>query len=392
MTWDRKRDAPEKELLPLLARQTLGQEAAERLASRIREGLDWPSFAQQAFHEGIAPLLYHHCRAIDVLDSLPEGTRKYLARIYAETTLINRHLLKAATDLDQMLQKEGMQAILLKGAALLRTVYRDIALRPMEDIDLLVRPADLPKLERILQQMGFLRKRLYPGSFVQGILSIDVHTDILSSHRIRSRQALLEMHPDDVWRTATPVDGTSALYSLSFNVQGIALSFHLLKHRFARLLWFVDIAELIEAFSPSLDWEGLIADAQRVRAEKLLLYTLLLTKGLLGTPIPEAVCNRLGKETLSPWERSILRLRLAHRPLGTTADLLWMFLIRGAGPKVRFIKENLFPRGEVMQQIYPHAPDCFATFLHRSVQVLWQLVSDLFKSCRGVLAGGLPPL
>ncbi|MDO9558557.1 MAG: nucleotidyltransferase family protein [Syntrophales bacterium] len=387
-----KRTERENKLFRVIARQTLERNDAVWFADNIRAGMDWPSVGERAFNEGIAPLLYYHCRHMDLLASIPDETKKFLARIYAETSLINMHLMKELEKLEKELEKRDLRVIVLKGAALLKTVYRDVALRPMEDIDLMVRQEHLNEVKNILEQMDFVQNRLYPGSFGKGILSIDIHSDFLSSDRIRSRQAILDIRSEDAWSSSIPINGSSSLYRLSLNVNLIALSFHLLKHRYDRLIWFVDIAETIKAYQSLSDWEDLIAHARRVRADRLLLYTLILTKRLLGGNIPEDVLIRLRKKELSSIEKYLLRLRLMHVPLGTAMDLLWMFQIRGAFKKARFIRENIFPRQEVMNQIFPDSPRHAGMLLRRAILLSSQVLSDLLVSLRGVLRGGLPPL
>lgn len=386
------RSERENKLFQVIAQQTLVPADQAWLAESIQEGLDWPAAMQRAFDENLAPLLYYHCRNINILEAIPEDTKKLLARIYAETSLINMHLLQIMTELGKALEKRGIQVIVLKGAALLKTIYRDVALRPMEDIDLMVRQEHLNELKNVLESMGFAQNRLYPGSFAKGILSIDIHSDLLSSHRIRSRQAILDICPEDAWSSSIPINGSGSLYRLSPNVNLIALSFHLLKHRYDRLIWFVDIAESIKTYQFISDWQDLIKYSRRVRADRLLLYALLLTKRLIGVKVPDEVFTDLGKEKLSPIERYILRLRLMHAPLGTVADLLWMFQIQGTGKKIRFIRENIFPRREVMNQIFPGASHSVGTFLKRAILVSLQVLTDFMKLFRGVLRGSLPPL
>ncbi len=382
----------ENNLFRVIARQTLAHDDELWLEENIREDLNWPSVAQRAFNEGLAPLLYYHFRNLNLLETIPENTKILLARVYAETMLINKHLLKKMDELEKELEKQHIRVIVLKGAALLKTVYRDVALRPMEDIDLMIRHEDLNALENVLETMGFVRHRLYHDSFKKGILSIDIHSDFLSSHRIRSRQAILDISSEDVWSNSIPINGSSSLCRLPLNVNLIALSFHLLKHRYDRLIWFVDIAESIKAYQSVLDWQDLIAYSQHVRADRLLLYTLLLTRRLLGFRVPDEILTDIGKEELSPIEKYILRLRLMHVPLGTAMDLLWMFQIRGAMGKVRFIKENIFPRREVMHQIFPETSHRFGTFFRRAILVSSEVLYDFLMLFRGVLRGGLPPL
>jgi len=386
------RSERENKLFQVIAQQALGHDDAAWLADNIRAGMDWQSIAQRAFDEGLAPLLYYHCRNMDSLNAIPDEAKKFLARIYAETSLINRHLLKIINELERELSGRDIRVIVLKGAALLKTVYRDVALRPMEDIDLMVRQEHLSELKKVLETIGFAQNRLYPGSFGKGILSIDIHSDFLSSDRIRSRQEILDISAADIWGSAIPLNGSSALYRLPNRDNLIALSFHLLKHRYDRLIWFVDIAESIKAYQSVLDWQDLIAYSRCVRAERLLLYTLLLTRRLIGVRVPDEVLADLGKDKLSLFEKDILRLRSMHVPLGTVMDLLWLFQIRGSGEKVRFIKENAFPRREVMNQIFPDSSHRIGTFLKRFILLSSQVLYDLLRLFRGALRGGLPPL
>ncbi|MDP3284933.1 MAG: nucleotidyltransferase family protein [Desulfobacterales bacterium] len=382
----------ENRLFHVIAQQTPDHADLVWLAENNREDMNWPAVAQRAFDEGLAPLLYYHCRDMNILQSIPESTKKFLARIYAETSLINMHLLQEMAELEKGLEKKDIQVIVLKGAALLKTVYRDVALRPMEDIDLMVRQEHLSELKNVLESMGFAQNQLYPGSFGKGILSIDIHSDFISSHRIRSRKSILDISPEDAWSRSVPINGSRSLYRLSLNINLIALSFHLLKHRYDRLIWFVDIAESIKRYQSMSDWKDLIEYSRHVRADRLLLYTLLLTKRLLGAKVPDEVLTALGKDELSPVERYILRLRLMHVPLGTAVDLLWMFQIRGTGKKIRFIRENIFPRSEVMNQIFPGTSHRSGMFLKRAILLSSQVLTDLLMLFAGVLRGGLPPL
>jgi hypothetical protein len=53
-------------------------------------------------------------------------------------------------------QRHSIQVLVLKGAALAETVYKDIALRPMSDVDLLVKPAQLAQTRHLLATLGFV--------------------------------------------------------------------------------------------------------------------------------------------------------------------------------------------------------------------------------------------
>jgi hypothetical protein len=315
-----------------------------------------------------------------------------MKRIYAESMLINRHLLKVLKDLDYGLAEKGIRAIVLKGAALLNTVYKDIALRPMEDIDVMVRPENIHDLKEILEQMGFLQNTSYPYSFQRGILSVDIHFDFLSSHRISSRREVMDICREHVWESAVPFDSKPALRRLSINNHFLALSFHLLKHRYDRLIWFVDIAESILKYESALNWSNLIHYAGQVKGDRILLYVLILMKHLIGGFLPEEVLIELGKGKLSTVEQYILRLRLMDAPLGRLTDLLWLYQIRGIRKKIGFLRENLFPKREIMNQIFPESPRGKYVFLERSAMVSSQVALDVLSTIKSLSKRSPPSL
>ena len=49
----------------------------------------------------------------------------------------------------------GIPTIVLKGAYVAEAVYKNIALRPMSDVDILVKKKDLPAVEKILLKLGY---------------------------------------------------------------------------------------------------------------------------------------------------------------------------------------------------------------------------------------------
>ncbi|MFC1867714.1 nucleotidyltransferase family protein [Thermodesulfobacteriota bacterium] len=383
----------ENRLCRLIARQTLNKSDAAWLTKYITEGMDWSSsVAQAAFSEGLSSLLYYHCRNLDLLSCLPAGTRKQLGRIYAETSIINRHVLRTMDELADELKKRNLHVIVFKGASLLNTVYHDPALRPMEDIDLLVQQERMEELKDILEAMGFVQNKLYTDSYNKGLISFDLHTDYLSSHRIASRRDILDIKTSDVWRTATPVSGGTFLGRLSLYDTLIALSFHLLKHRYTGLIGFVDIAEVIKKYQSVLNWPELVEYSRMVRAERILLYVFLLMKHLVGFGVPNHVLIDLGKERLSIIEETLLRLRLIHAEPDKLMNILWIFQVPGVGKKIRFVKENIFPRREVMNQIFPASFPRVHVFLRRAIAAFSQVSSDGASAFKTAVKGGLPPL
>ncbi|MEA3280027.1 MAG: nucleotidyltransferase family protein [Thermodesulfobacteriota bacterium] len=382
----------EDKLLRVIARQTLSWDDAAWLEKNMREGIDWPVVIYKAFEEGLASFLYLHCRNLGTLTNLPESSRKLLIRIYAETLLINRHMIKVLEELDEYVKRYEIQVIVLKGASLINWVYEDIGLRPMEDVDLMVRPENMYDIKRALERMGFSVDRLYPNTFRKGIISLDIHTDLLSSHRIRSRKRIMNLQYEDVWKRAVPIDNGSSIYRLSLYDNIIALSSHLLKHGFRRMIWFVDIKESIEKSGDEFNWSEMIQYSKRIQAQRLLLYIMLLSKQLMGMNVPDHILNDLGKNDLSLVEKYILRLRLTDEPLGMITEILWLFQISKQSDKVQFIMENIFPRKAIMRQIFPTTSYSRLKFLLRFIDIFSHAFRDFSSAFRIIIGGRLPLL
>ncbi len=107
----------------------------------LQGGLDWDILLQVAHGEALAPLLYEIVRDQDLV---PSAIEQELRHAYHQNACRNTLLLDELGNVLRHLAVEGVKVILLKGAALAELVYGNIAVRPMSDLDLLIRLQDLP--------------------------------------------------------------------------------------------------------------------------------------------------------------------------------------------------------------------------------------------------------
>ena len=130
--------------------------------------------------ESVLPLVYDNvCRqgggaGIEILRD------RYL-RTWSE----NLRAYHGVLPLLQAFEQAGIDAIALKGLAMIARFYRDPAVRPMADVDVLVRPGDLAQAAELAAGLGWHpRHRLTPafvrvkhaGPFDHGVgVAVDVH-------------------------------------------------------------------------------------------------------------------------------------------------------------------------------------------------------------------------
>ena len=106
-----------------------------------------------AARHGLSPLVYPRVRG--AVEAAPSAFVRELRERYLSSAAANMRLLHELGVILRTLRAADVPVIPLKGACLAEAVYGDIALRPMADLDLLVKPADLPRALEALRQLGY---------------------------------------------------------------------------------------------------------------------------------------------------------------------------------------------------------------------------------------------
>ncbi len=314
---------------------------------------DWDGLRQVAQAEGLAPLLYRIVRGQNLL---PLSVKQDLRRAYDENVLRNTFLFHKLEEVLRHLATEGVDIILLKGAALSKTVYGSAGVRPMGDLDLLVREEDVPTALRVLPALGYetvppLAYRSEVMLRKQGLVEtvIEVHWNLFVPPYY---QHVLPI--DWFWQTALPVRiGNAPSLVLGPEAQVLHLCGHLLLHHSGEeLLWLHDVAEVIAFYREQIDWEQVLARAQ---AYDLVLPTQqILTR--VGeewqAPIPPDVLERLRALRPSRDEERVFAWLAARH--SSAAQRFWADLasMPGWGPRLRFVWRNLFPPAGYVQHCY----------------------------------------
>ncbi|OGP62716.1 MAG: hypothetical protein A2170_14720 [Deltaproteobacteria bacterium RBG_13_53_10] len=329
----------------------------------------------QAMREGVAGILYKRLLASGVLDSLDQGHRGILQAFYYQTIRMNLRLMHALKQVLFQANQRGVTLVVLQGMDLLNDPYEDIGLRPMTDIDLWVSREDYQELVHILEVLGYERDDVYASTFKQGSTVFDIHTHILWADRIRARKLLLggsEEHLIGKVRTIK-IEGEKAL-CLSPYDQVLYLSLHAFKHRAERLIWLVDIKRLLERWNAA-DWESLVRRAEDLGQRKTLTYIFFLLEEVFHFRIPWDALKLLQKRKLSPLEKKILRERVKKGALPLWGPVLLFSSELGPVKRVLFLFENLYPRIEILRQVFPSPPNLRPWQLYgkRTLQLLGML-------------------
>ncbi|MCB9177173.1 MAG: nucleotidyltransferase family protein [Caldilineae bacterium] len=355
----------------------IAAQLARLLAARLRpDALDgyrdqawhWPGLVRLADAEGVAGLL----RELVEREGLrpPEAERLALERERYQVLAVNTWLRAETRRIAGALSAAGVELILLKGAALALTLFRDPGLRRMGDVDLLVRPEAVPAALAALRALGYA-----PGQVEAHRGSRLAFENEVMLYRSAPPETLVELHWqlfDDpfyqdrlpmawFWARTRPadLDGVAAR-QLEPSAQLLHLCAHLALHHgrpgHPRLRWLHDIAALLQAEGAAIDWPALLEPA---RDWGLVLPLQSVLSELAAEPwraaLPAAAAAALANMAPSPAERAALARLTAPRP---AAWRLWQDLraLTGWRRRLAFLAINLVPGPRYMRQRYGRGP------------------------------------
>ena len=327
-----------------------------------------------AVKEGLAGFLYKSLLKAGLLEALVPQDKQRLYNNYYLTIRHNLKLIHALNEILEPLCQNDIQVVLMQGISLLQQVYRDIGLRPMTDMDLWVLPPDYPKLTDCLISRGFQRNSLYPDTFIKGEVMLDIHTHIMWADRIRNRELLLGVCQEDIFNNAQVINpAKTAALCLSASDQFLYLSLHALKHNFERLIWLVDVRNLVSFWGPPA-WHGLMQRAEELGQRAILDYMVYLLKNIFCLKLPSEIAPHFDSWRPSFFEHKILQKRINGGSIPTWAQLILISTGKSLRERIAFVKETLFPRPKILRQVFPDSDNL------RAGRLYWKRVLQMLGS------------
>jgi hypothetical protein len=182
---------------------------------------------------------------------------------------------------------------------------------------------------------------------------------------------LLAKSQEDIYyeTQAADFEGQEVL-CLSHCDQVLFSGLHALKHNVSRLVWIADIKSLLANWKSS-DWEALINRAGELGQEKTLVYIIFLLR-LFDFRLPREARQLLERKRLGFLEKKTLEERIKRDSLPLWSPLLLISSGKGLKARFSFILETLFPRPEILRQVFPDSADrkVWVLYLKRIGQLL----------------------
>ena len=326
-------------LLEILLRPN--PDAAPPVAGIVRR--DQLRILEFARNQGLLPLVYRNLKTWGLTEQLEPATEQELSSAYKHTLALNMELLTCLDEIEKMAQREHIDLICLKGAALICSIYRDPGIRPMDDIDLMVKRQDLDRLKRSMNHMGYRSVRSYPNLCQRGRVVFDLHTDPLNQARIPGRGRAIRIDICDLWSNSVPVPEHPHLKMLSRIDQVITLSVHAMKHGFQQATWLIDIAEVLAGITEARGYNHLAGKLKKTGTMDTLGLCLYMIKVRLyrESSIPFSNLPELSRHGL--FLRWILPVATTPGMPQLIEPLLMVKNSPGWGYRTRYIVEAMFP-------------------------------------------------
>ena len=253
--------------------------------------VDWARLMAMATRHRMIPLLHRHLSDAEIP---PEAAAELAALNRAEA----HRALELAAELRRLmaaLEAAGVEALAYKGPALAVQAYGDLAARSFVDLDLLVRPDDVPRALEALDAQGYARARALTPARERAFRRVDGDYPLVH----RARGWLVELHARvSTLRFAMPIETDALLRRpASVRVGGgevrtlggddllLVLCVHGAKHRWKRLEWVAAVAALLRAGGG--DVAPVLAMASAVHARRTVLLGLSLAHRLLQAPLAD---------------------------------------------------------------------------------------------------------
>jgi hypothetical protein len=384
MSWLR-----EDKFLLLCCQTEIGDTNRDWLIKTQRDKIDWDYFLKKAREEGISPLVFIRLPEIVInRNNIPKYVTDELRKDYYLSASKNTLIFNELENILNVFNEAGLRVIVLKGAALAETAYRNLALRPMSDVDLLVKKEDLFGINEHLKGLGYFPSDRSVGDidFSSTYLttldyrntsanspSFHIHWHFVNS-TIPNDSYINNIEIKDIWQDARKANIANVeTLLMSPHHLIIHLSEHALRvtHSLSKLSLLCDINEAVNAYQDRLEWERLIKYSLKFKLDRMVYISLYFASKFLAAKIPKDVLLRLRPEHFSLGERIFINaISNNDRPPGLSY-LVHLSMNKGLFRKMRFIGRTFFPPRHIIAQreYIPQSRTSYLDYLRRINEV-----------------------
>ncbi|MCW5207387.1 nucleotidyltransferase family protein, partial [Desulfobulbus sp. US2] len=310
-----------------------------------------------AEQQGLAPLLYHHSKQIDV--PFPQDFRRLLHSLYQRSRQANTVRNRAVAEILTRYDTANVPVLTIKGIALCNFLYEEPGLRPMRDMDLLVSESDLGAAQEILLDLEYLPAEQHdiPEDYyhlpplvktIAGLpVTIELHRNLLPFH---PRYPLWPLEKSYADSRSFSINGiTARTLSLEETLQYVYLhGFQApLTYEPFRLVHVADMVSLVDKYSEQIN--------QQLLRKHWPAAINVLSRFHNLTPLQDTVISRFNLPVEEQADRAGQPYQgWPQRLLKDTGMRRFPRLVSGMRRFPRLVRDSLLPSRWWLQLYYGH--------------------------------------
>ncbi|NUN24155.1 MAG: nucleotidyltransferase family protein [Candidatus Jettenia caeni] len=295
-----------------------GGNRRNKLWQKMNSLLSWDNLLNHGYQWDLCPLLFFIIsKALPKINNsilqqdqgktCPKSISSKLQEYYQRSLIRNMILVDELKRIVLELKENNIEVATLKGGFLAENVYKDIACRPMGDLDILIKDKDKEKCYKILLNMGY--ENVVESAQIQML-----HRSFCK--KVRMMPVNIEIHHYLVKEVFIPKFNVENVFfdkniPLEYNL--IYLSCHGIRHGLYRFLWLCDLAEIIKNNKELINWDKAYKKSIDYNIQKQFLFTMHLTTILL-LPTFSGMSN-FSYKYLLPYISELLFIRIQKKIL-----------------------------------------------------------------------------
>lgn len=343
---------PEHRLLVSCARSGITGAATDRVIEDLGQVADWDALHFGAWEHGVIPLVYRQLETAQRSGAvLPESVLERFRSSASEILVTNLALMARLREVAAAMDAGGVRMIAYKGPALAIRAYGDVALRHFADLDVMIPGEDVQRATAILGQVGLRNKAGDDRAVLAAVLRWGHHTAFSDGLGTE-----VEVH----WRFSKPLFGFDIPQQELWSIEEwetiggarvrvlpplydlLVVCAHGASHAWGQLSWVCDVAALA-ARNPDLDYDRLIAVAERLRCARMVATAFQLAHSLLGIAVPAPVAAAAARDpTVARLVPRITRQMFDSSDANFRYAAIQLLLREGHRQRLRFSFNTLF--------------------------------------------------
>jgi len=363
---------PEEDLLLNLCRLSFKDEQKSKIAGLVKGISDWDHFVWLSNEHGIIAITFHNLEQLGLLPRIPENAHSTLKSLYLKSLARNTFLVNKFIELKKSLAGIGINPVILKGMALEPSIYGNIGLRQMNDIDIYIGDKnDCLRSWKHLVNSGYKPKSFKSALYNKILVDYGKHMPDLNKDGIsldlHFRLFDNDYHVDTINISTDAVELTIPVPDIHF----LYLVKHLNDHELiggSQLRLYIDLLQIITKTDVDINSSSIIDLAEKLGLKTILFEKLFLLHQIWAVPVREDILNQLTDDQKTKVVNMFLGfLRDPKGQAGINKGTMYRKTIRNIPTfrkKFIFLLGDIFPSVSFMQSRYNTKTRIWACFYY----------------------------